>query len=268
MSAVPACLKITDEEMKLLLAAQAHIGKVNCESCMSSYVWKRRADGVHLINPIKTWNKLILAARIIAAIDNIEDVCVIATRPYARRAAHKFAFYTGAEPVTQRFTPGTFTNYITRAFKEPRLIIVADPHADAQAVREASYANIPVIALCDTDSTLRCVDVAIPINNSGKHSIGLAFWLLTREVLRMRGLLSRSQSWEVMVDMFFYRDANEDNEKTADAAAKEQPEDAGNWDNVEADQPNWGEGLDAAQAGGVNWADTGAYEASAPQWAA
>ena len=49
-----------------------------------------------------------------------------------QRAILKFASYTGAHPIAGRFTPGTFTNQIQKAFREPRLLVVSDPRSDHQ----------------------------------------------------------------------------------------------------------------------------------------
>jgi small subunit ribosomal protein SAe len=150
---------------------------------------------------------------------------VISARPYGQRAVLKFAAHTGAVAIAGRFTPGNFTNYITRSFKEPRLIIVTDPRTDAQAIKEASYVNIPVIALCDTDSPTEFVDIAIPTNNKGRHAIGLIWWMLAREVLRLRGTLAnREVEWDVVVDLYFYRDPESEEAKEEEEAETKQIE--------------------------------------------
>lgn len=191
--------------------------------------------------------KIVLAARIIAAIDNPADICVISARPYGQRAVLKFAAHTGAVAIAGRFTPGNFTNYITRSFKEPRLIIVTDPRTDAQAIKEASYVNIPVIALCDTDSPTEFVDVAIPTNNKGRHAIGLIWWMLAREVLRLRGTLAnREVEWDVVVDLYFYRDPESEEVKEEEEATAKGVEDAG--ENAIANPDDW---TSAAPAPGV-----------------
>jgi small subunit ribosomal protein SAe len=106
------------------------VGTNNADQSMKEYIWKRSDDGPHILNLGKTWEKIVLAARIIVAIENPQDVVVISSRPYGQRAVLKYSAHTGAQCIAGRFTPGTFTNQITKNFQEPRLLIVTDPRSD------------------------------------------------------------------------------------------------------------------------------------------
>ena len=95
-----------ESDIQLMLAAQCHLGTKNCDFQMERYVYRRRNDGIHVINLSKTWEKLQLAARIIVAIENPQDIVVQSARPYGQRAVLKFAQYTGCKSLAGRHTPG------------------------------------------------------------------------------------------------------------------------------------------------------------------
>jgi len=248
----PPVLNLTHDDLKKLLACNVHLGHTNLSSGMQRYVHSRNDAGNHIIDLRKTWEKLVLAARVITAVDVPSDVCVIGlnqgnAEPIAQRAVMKFGKYTGAKAIAGTFTPGSFTNQIQSAFREPNVIILSDPIKDHQPLMESSYMNIPVIALVNTHHNLRNIDIAIPCNTESAHSVALIYWLLAREVQRLQGTISRDRDWDVMVDMFIYKSQEEQEKQEKENKSSYA---TGPWSGVE---------------GGSTWDETGASGAAAEE---
>jgi len=199
----------TANDIKMMGLADTHLSARKCEPGMGTYVYGKADTGNCLMDLQKTWDKIVLAARVLATVEDPSTIYCVGQRPYAQRAIIKFAKEIGATAAPGRFTPGQFTNQVTQQFVEPRILLVADPRTDSQAIKESSYVNIPTIAFCGSDSPLEYVDVCIPGNNRGKESLGLLYWMLAREVKRIRGEVVREHHWETKVDLFIYRDPEE-----------------------------------------------------------
>merc|ERR1712050_423048 len=238
-----------EKDLLRLLHSECHLGNTNYHHTMERYINHITPEGVPIFRVEETYNKIKLAARLIAAQPNLEDVIVVSSRDLGQRAVIKFATFTGCSATSNaRWTPGVLTNHMTKQFKEPRLMVVVDTYADRKAIVEASYMNIPVIALTNSDSSLQFVDVAIPCNNKSTNSISMIFWLLAREVRILNGQLRKDEDWEVMVDLFYYKTV-EDQEKNE---IKEQPkqeadgEKEKDWDaqKNKEDEDAWGEEMD------------------------
>ena len=199
MTEVEAKELLIDEDT--FLTCGVHIGTKQKSKDMEPYVYKVRDDGLRILNVNMTSEKVVEAAQFLKDFDP-KDVLVVSARQYGWKPATKFAENCGFECIAGRFTPGRLTNPEMRFFIEPKAIVLTDPAADAQAFREATNIKIPVIAMCDSNNLTTNVDLVIPGNNKGRRSLALIYWLLSREILRIRGELAADEDLEETIDDF------------------------------------------------------------------
>jgi small subunit ribosomal protein S2 len=199
---------MTETESKELLIDEdtfltcgVHIGTKQKSRDMEPYVHKVREDGLRILNVNLTSEKIVEAANFLKEHEP-QDVLVVSARQYGWKPAKKFADTCGFNCIAGRFTPGRLTNPEMQFFIEPKIIILTDPAADAQAFREAINIKIPVIAMCDSNNLTNNVDLIIPGNNKGRRSLALIYWLLSREILRIRGELGTDEDLEETIDDF------------------------------------------------------------------
>lgn len=165
--------------------AGCHFGGKKITKQMRKYVYTVRDDGIAIFDVNKIYEKIRVAARIIASVDP-DSVISVSGKAAGQRAVYKFGHFTKTQTVTGRWSPGMLTNQTTKKFVEPRLLIVTDPRTDYNAILESSYVNIPVIAICNTDNNLKYVDCAIPCNNRSVKAVSMIWYLLTKNVLEIK----------------------------------------------------------------------------------
>ena len=199
MTEVEAKELLIDEDT--FLTCGVHIGTKQKSKDMEPYIHKVRDDGLRILNVNLTSEKITETANFLKEYE-AKDVLVVSARQYGWKPAKKFANTCGFNCIAGRFTPGRLTNPEMRYFIEPKIIVLTDPAADAQAFREAINIKIPVIAMCDSNNLTNNIDVIIPGNNKGRRSLALIYWLLSREILRIRGDLGSEDDLEETIDDF------------------------------------------------------------------
>jgi small subunit ribosomal protein S2 len=180
----------SEEELLLpqdtLLSAGVHIGTRMRTKDMEPFIYRVRADGLFVLDVKKTDERIRVAAKFLARFEP-SKIAAVAGRLYGQSPVEKFCEVVGATPIVGRFIPGMLSNPLYPHRIEPGVIIVSDPKADVQAVKEASSIGVPVIALCSTDNDFSFVDLVIPTNNKGRRALAVIYWLLARQILRERG---------------------------------------------------------------------------------
>src|SRR3989344_5689594 len=144
---------------------------------------------------------LHIAAKMLAQYEP-QDILVVCRRENGWKCAKTFAKYTGVKQFAGRYPPGILTNTDLENFMEVKLIFVADPFPDKNAVLDASRIGVSVIGLCDTNNELNNLDLVVPCNNKGKKSLGLLFWILARDYLKLRGTIKDYKEFTPTIDEF------------------------------------------------------------------
>ena len=194
-----------------LLSAGIHIGTRMKTLDMEPFIYRVRPDGLFVLDVKRTDDRIRVAGKFLSRYEH-SRVAVAATRLYAQEPVKKFCQLTGATPLIGRFIPGQLTNpqYSNRI--DPEVILVCDPRADTQAVKEASNVGIPIVALCSTDNEFVGVDLVIPTNNKGRRALAVVFWLLSRQVLRERGEIGADSDPPATIEDFEAKITREDDD--------------------------------------------------------
>ena len=177
---------LVDNDM--YLKAGVHIGTKFKTKYMEPYIFKIRPDGLAVLDMGIIDEKLGQTADFLAQY-RPEDILVVSRRENAWKPAVFFGRSTGAKTITGRYPPGILTNPNLETFIEPKVLIATDPWPDRNAIKDARTMGIPVVAFCDTNNTTQEIDVVLPINNKGKKSLALGFFILAREYLKKRGII-------------------------------------------------------------------------------
>ena len=183
------------------LTSGVHIGTQQKSADMKPFIYKIRTDGLYVLDIQKTDDRIRGAGKFLARYEP-EQILVVAARQYGQKPAKVFARTIGAKIFAGRFVPGTLTNPDLPMFTEPDIIVVTDPAADQQALKEALNVGIPIIGLCDANNETKFVDYIIPTNNKGRRALAMIYWLLTRQVLKERGTLKDVSGFELAVEDF------------------------------------------------------------------
>ncbi len=209
MFILPYCTKknkMTTEESFLVpqdtyLKSGIHIGTKFRTRYMEQFIYKTRPGGLSVLNLQKINERIGIAANMLSKYAP-EDILIISRRENGWKAVKEFGRQTGIRVFAGRYPPGILTNKDLDSFIEVKIVLVTDAWPDRNVVNDAIKIGMPVIALCDTNNQSNKIDLVVPCNNKGKKSLGLLFYILAREYLKKRGIISSDNDFKAPLDDF------------------------------------------------------------------
>lgn len=197
---------MTQEEKFLVprdvyLKSGIHIGTKFRTAYMEQFIYKTRPDGLSVLNLQKIDERIKVAAAFLAQYAP-EDALVICRRENGWKAVELFGKLTSVRTFAGRYPPGILTNPNLEQYTEAKIVMVVDAWPDRNAVIDSVKVGIPVIALCDTNNQTNFIDFVVPCNNKGKKSLGLLFYILSKEYLKAKGKLKDGEELPVKMEEF------------------------------------------------------------------
>jgi len=183
------------------LKAGIHIGTKFKTKYMENFIYKTRPDGLSVLNVQKIDERIKLMANLLGQYEP-KDILVVSRRENGWLPVKMFGKLTGVKFFAGRYPPGILTNPNLKQYMEPKIIVVTDSWPDRNAVQDAIKIGIPVIALCDTNNQANNIDLVVPCNNKGKKSLGLLFYILAKEFLKLKGNIKKDSEFKYTIEDF------------------------------------------------------------------
>ncbi len=184
------------KEIKLLIPLEdyigcsVHIGTRVITPTMRKYVYRRKADGLAVINTTMINEKIKVAADFISQYDP-KDIIIVCKRESGWKPVETFSEITGIRAFTKKYPAGIITNPDLEDFFEPKLLFIVDPWPDKNALNDAVKIHIPIVALCDTNNNTNYIDIVVPCNNKTNKSISLLMYLLAKLYTKNRKIKAK-----------------------------------------------------------------------------
>ena len=168
------------------IRCSVHLGTKVITPDMRKYVYKRRADGLAVINTNLIDDKIREAIEFMKDFE-VGDMFIACKREAGWQAVEKFSEVLGIKAFTKKYPAGIITNLNLDDFFEAKLVLICDPWVDKNALNDSMKLGLPVIGICDTNNYTKGVTKKIVGNNKSAKSIGLILFILAREYLKAKG---------------------------------------------------------------------------------
>ncbi len=179
---------------------------------MKPFIYRRRADGLAIFNTDLIDEKLKEAVEFMCKYGP-EEIVLACKRQSGWKTALMMGKVTGVRVFTKKYPAGVLTNTTLKDFFENELTIVCDSWLDKNALNDTKTVRKKVLMLCDTNNHANGADKVIIGNNKSPRSLGLIFYLLTREYCKAKGI-----DMKEMPDIEWW---TEDTEETPQIVAKD-----------------------------------------------